>query len=378
MRYYLSPEAVLRHLETPSVYQLKTDELYELDDASLEFLKKCSSEKGCESKGGAFIDYCLSEGLLTIDPPHCSRPVASPSPAPSLRYLELQITTVCNLKCRHCYISGGQNHELPPKQLRRILKEFEDMQGLRVMITGGEPLLHSRFDEINDMLPEFALRKVLFTNGTLLTDQIIRKLNVHEVQVSIDGLGASHDAVRGNGMFDRAIDAVRRSRYAGLDVSIATMVLSRNTADFAQMERMFREMGVKEWTVDVPCITGRLLQNRRLLPKPEQAGRYLSYGYGGGVHQSGMGYGCGLHLMAVAADGKAAKCSFYADEGHAVGTIGEGLRACWAKVKPVRLSSLTCDCDYLEVCRGGCRYRAELQNGVGGKDVYRCAMYGVL
>lgn len=378
MRYYLSPEAVLRHLETPSVYHIRNDELYELDESSFAFLKACSADSGYDAKESAFIDYCLSEGILTTEFSGRRRPLLAPAPAPSLRYLELQITNDCNLRCRHCYIGDGQRHELSLDQVNSVLKEFEDMQGLRVMITGGEPLLHSRFNEINEILPEFALRKVLFTNGTMLRDEVIKRLNVDEVQVSIDGLEASHDAVRGKGMFSRAMDAVRRSLDAGLDVSIATMVLRGNTADFAQMERVFREMGVKEWTVDVPCRTGRLAQNMELLPSLEEAGRCLSYGYGGGVHQTGMGYGCGLHLMAVCADGRAAKCSFYADEGRAVGSIDEGLRTCWARVRPVRLSSLACDCDFIEVCRGGCRYRAELHQGLGGKDIYRCALYGAL
>ena len=80
--------------------------------------------------------------------------------------------------------------------------------------------------------------------------------------------------------------------------------------------------------------------------------------------------------MAVMAGGKIAKCTFY--ENRAVGTVEQGLMTAWRKIEPVRLKDLNCACEYVEVCRGGCRYRAELSGGKGGKDLYRCILYGIL
>ncbi|MGE5173693.1 MAG: radical SAM protein [Betaproteobacteria bacterium] len=304
------------------------------------------------------------------------RPTLERAPEPSLRYLELQITDACNLRCKHCYIGDANRNELSPTQVKDILKEFEQMQGLRVMLTGGEPLLHGKFDEINEILPDFLLRTVLFTNGLLLKKDIIAALTVDEIQVSIDGLEEAHDHLRGAGSYKRAMEAVRHALDAGFDVSISTMVHRGNLADFDSMERLFKEIGIKDWTVDVPCLTGRLRENNDLLVTPEEGGKYLAYGYGGGLHASDQGYGCGLHLMAVMADGKIAKCGFYHDR--AVGSTGEGLRAAWTRIRPFRLSEFECNCDYLEICRGGCRYRAELLEGKGGKDRYRCKLYGTL
>ncbi len=49
------------------------------------------------------------------------------------------------------------------------------MQGLRVLITGGEPLMHPEFEKINDFIKELPIRKILFTNGVLLNDNILKK-----------------------------------------------------------------------------------------------------------------------------------------------------------------------------------------------------------
>lgn len=375
MKYFLASNACLKRLETPSIYRTDTDELYELDDESFAFLDRCASAAGCEGSEPQFIGFCLEEGLLgqVYSGP---RPPAAQSPVPSLRYLELQITNQCNLRCRHCYIDGAGSAELGLKQIRRVLGEFQEMQGLRVLVTGGEPLLHSDFEAINDLLPGFFLRTVLFTNGLLLTGSVLDTLNVDEIQISVDGLEEGHDALRGAGTFARAIAAVRAARERGFEVSVSTMVHAKNLNDFDAMEELFSRLGVRDWTVDVPCATGRLGSNPGLTVDPTTAGRYLGYGRNAGMHAGGTGFGCGPHLMSISADGRAAKCTFYADR--AAGSLDEGLRTCWERIRPVRLDELACDCDFLEECRGGCRYRAELFGDPKGRDPYRCSLYGIM
>jgi radical SAM protein with 4Fe4S-binding SPASM domain len=376
MKYFLAQDVVLKWLETPSVYHMKNDDLYELDDNSFAFLRKCTSDRGCDADDSEFIDYCLREGILTKDKVSMKRPPLIKSPDPSLRYLELQITNKCNLKCKHCFIGDNSSSELSVSQIRNILKELEEMQGLRVLITGGEPLTHSRFKGINDMLPEFFLRKVLFTNGLLLNKKLLEKLNVDEIQVSIDGLENAHDSLRGKGTFRSAIKAVSRALDSNFEVSISTMVHPGNLEDFDKMERLFKDIGIKDWTVDVPCITGRLEENSKFQIDPQTGGKYLRYGYGEGLHSGATGFACGLHLMAVTADGRISKCTFYYDR--PVGSIKDGLRKCWQRIRPIRLDELKCDCNYIELCRGGCRYRAMLLGDPFGRDLYKCNLYDIM
>ncbi len=384
MRYFLSQDAVLKLLEDPTVYNIRTDELYELDDISFQFLRECASGKGCEGGNSEFVDYCVREGLLSHKEVLLERPALTKAPEPSLRYLELQITDKCNLKCRHCYIGekegdmakGRGKKELSLDQIKAVLREFEEMQGMRVLISGGEPLIHSQFKEINAVLPGFHIRKVLITNGLLLTTTILSGLNVHEIQVSIDGLEYAHDSLRGKGTFRSAMEGIRKALDAGFQVSVSTMVHGKNLGDFDEMEKLFRRLGVKDWTVDVPCITGRLKEQPQFQLSPAVGGNYLRYGYGEGLHSGASGFACGTHLMAVTATGKTAKCTFYADR--AVGSIQDGLRESWLRIKPIRIESLTCDCPYLSECRGGCRYRALLLGNELGKDLYKCYSYDIL
>jgi radical SAM protein with 4Fe4S-binding SPASM domain len=339
-------------------------------------MKECSSKEGCHVKDQDLLDYCMAEGLLVMKHVNLQRPAVEQSPVPSLRYLELQITDRCNLRCGHCYIGDPSGNELGISEIGKVMDEFQKMQGLRVMITGGEPLLHTDFNEINRMLPDYFMRKVLFTNGLLLTPEILDRINVDEIQISIDGLESGHDALRGKGMFRKAMNALELCTEKGFAVSVATMVHRSNINDLEEMQAIFTKAGVLEWTVDIPCPSGRMSGDSRFFLSPEDGGKYLKYGFGKGLHGGGEGFGCGLHLMSVMADGKAAKCTFYSDR--PAGMISEGLETCWKRIQPVLLSDLDCNCEHIESCRGGCRYRAERLGDPSGKDLYRCHLYDII
>lgn len=380
MTYFLSEKCSLKRLESPCVYNIRSDELYELDEEAFHFLEICASPEGCEAKTSEsdFVEYCRAAGILSEETHGGRRLRDGASPVPSLRYLELQITRRCNLRCRHCYIGPPEDKELSPEDVRAILEEFEAMQGLRAIITGGEPLMHRDFNTINGLLSKFALRKILVTNGTMLTEEKLRTLNFDEIQVSIDGLETGHEALRGRGTFGLAMRCIKEAVRAGFDVSVSTMVHSRNRDDFDELEDTFRTIGVKDWVVDVPCPEGNLKSNRSLSLPPETAGPYLRYGWGEGLHgdAGSESHACGLHLMSVMADGGCSRCAFYAE--NPAGHISEGLLECWKRIRPTMLSELVCDCGVLSSCRGGCRYRASLLGDPLGKDLYRCVYYDKL
>lgn len=377
-RLCLSPECSPKLLEEPAVYNRATDELYFVSNEAFDFLIQCGQSAGvADPVENDFIETCLQENILI---PGSTRPdrifAVKQSPLPSLRYLLLHINDRCNLKCRHCFIGESGQKEISLEDVVLVADELEAMQGLRLMVSGGEPLLHRDFRAIDDYLAGKDLRVILMTNGTLLDERVIARLCVEEVQVSLDGMKQAHEQIRGPGTFDRTLEALRLLREAGIDASVATMIHSGNLNDFEVMAELMQELEVREWSVDLPSPSGRMNDNRELLVSPEQAAPLLDYSYGGAIHEPLPGFACGSHLMAVMADGSVARCGFYADE--PVGTIAEGLAACWQKVPRVPLASLQCDCQFLASCRGGCRFRATCAGEPSGADLCQCYRYGVI
>jgi radical SAM protein with 4Fe4S-binding SPASM domain len=377
--FVIASHCSLKRLEEPYLYDIENDELYELGEEAYEFLLKCSQGEcvTIRKEDEDFIQYCLSEKLIFLsETPVKTDGVPHPSPIPSLRYLEFQITDRCNLRCRHCYIGEGFHQDLPLEKIFKVLKEFEEIQGLRLLLSGGEPLLHPLFWKINGVLRDYPFRTILLSNGTLITKDTAKKLHVHEVQISLDGMKDGHESIRGEGTFEKALQAIDHLQEVNIRVSIATMIHQRNLKEFGKLASLIQSKNILEWNVDIPCIAGRMEENKDFWVSPSEAGPYLQYGYGGGLHSSEKNATCGAHLCAILSDGHVAKCGLFSQE--PVGSIDEGLRVCWERIPRIQLEELTCNCSEIQECRGGCRFRAKLQGDIFQPDLFQCYARGVL
>jgi radical SAM protein with 4Fe4S-binding SPASM domain len=371
----LADQVSLCCLETPCLYHRHKDELYELNQEGLEALLRCHGNLRLEEVGltADFQELCLEEGLLELYSDPRPRPLRlAASPQPSLRYLEVQITWRCNLSCGHCYLGKARSQDLALESFAGLVREFEDMGGLRLMISGGEPLLHPQWPRINAVLAAVKVRRVLLSNGLLLSREQLADLNVEEVQISLDGLQSGHEKLRGKGTFAPALQAARLVAEQGLDLSIATMVHQGNLTQFEELAELVQGLDAQEWGIDAPCITGRLSHNQQLAVDPDQAARAMSFSFGGAYHGGSQGMACGLHLGTVAPDGRVAQCGFYFDQ--PLGRIEAGLWTCWARRQPLSLAAIPeCSkCPAAEDCGGGCRFRAP---GPNQPDPVMCAFY---
>jgi radical SAM protein with 4Fe4S-binding SPASM domain len=376
----LAPGHILRELESPVVYNIIKDELYELDDEAFQFLKKCNGRTPLpdillNGKSDENIDFMLDEGIINFTGGNEIKTIKAPrSPIPSLRYLLLNITNKCNFTCKHCYLQDPGKLEIYPGIFEKAVQQFEEIGGLKLMISGGEPLIHSRFWELMDILPSYELSVVILSNGTLIDNTTARKLSryVHEVQISIDGIH-SHDLLRGKGSFARSMKGISNLNESGIPVSIATMVHTFNRDEFDEMEKLFSTMGVISWGVDVPCIVGKLCENMDFVLNLEEAAQFLKYGFGAGAHESTGDHTCGSHLCSVAPDGSVSKCGFFENE--PAGDVND-LKSAWeniCKYSLWRLDELECkDCAVLCECKGGCRFRAKQYKGILAPDPLMC------
>lgn len=369
----------LKSLEKPCVYNVDKDELYELSAGAMELLERCDGSRRANvlSAEPDFLAYCLEEGVLEAsDKPHRRAVEVGRNEAPSLRYLMVEVTDRCNLRCRHCYLGDAGTRDLEWETLQGVLDDFDDIGGLRLMVTGGEPLLYPHFDLLDRALAGRSFRGVLISNGTLMQGVNLGKSNFKEVQFSVDGLEEGHDYLRGKGTYRKAMAAVRRALEAGMDVSVATVIHARNLHELEGLGETLAEMDVLSWTLEYPVEWGRMKDNRDLMVEPGVAAPLFEMEWGWGAHEGAPGYACGAHLAAVEPGGRLVKCGYYREEsGGNVASEG-GLRRAWLELPKMRLEGACAGCDVLADCGGGCRFRAELMAGAGGPDPLMCARMG--
>ncbi len=381
----LKDRIILREFENPIAYKPATDELYELDKEAFNLLIDCDGSRSIESLVEKYgkdcqevLDYARKEELIDlIEIPEKVGKIGNKIergryPIPSLRYMLIHITYRCNLRCKHCYLEK-KNVDMGLDTFRLLLDEFEKLGGIKIMISGGEPLFHPEIRGMIKEMTDYDFRKVLITNGTLIDEENVGWLEVDEVQLSLDGV-ASHDAIRGYGSFEKVKRAIELLRDAKIDISVATMVHKLNLGEFREMNKFLRNHDIKAWIIDYPSIEGELKSNLDLLADLGDAARIMSeYGFGDVSHTGYGEYGCGVHLCSSDPMGNISRCGFF----DSVGNIREGLLECWKQLNKEYLWRIddieTCNaCELRYECRGGCRFRALTFGNLHGPDPVMC------
>ena len=136
----------------------------------------------------------------------------------SLPILLLDVHRHCNCRCLMCDIwkrprDGSSSAELDPAELERHRASFHTLGIREVVLTGGEPLLHTRLEVLCGFLRDCGVRITLLTSGLLLGKRAAVAALADEIIVSLDGPEAVHDRIRGvrNG-FALIRDGVRAVR----------------------------------------------------------------------------------------------------------------------------------------------------------------------
>lgn len=216
-------------------------------------------------------------------------PEAPAAPRVELRSLDtlwFQVAgTVCNLACTHCFVScSPTNHTHEHLSLATVEGYLAEAAALGVKeyyFTGGEPFLNPEMEAILEATLAVGPATVL-TNGLLLDPERCRRLAALaaaseyslDVRVSLDGFTPeANDAIRGEGVFERAMAGIRNLAAAGLNpVLTVTEVLEENASD-AGKERFFallRELGI-----DKPRL--KLLPVFHIGAEAERGGAYESW-----------------------------------------------------------------------------------------------------
>jgi radical SAM protein with 4Fe4S-binding SPASM domain len=164
----------------------------------------------------------------------------------------IEITRRCNMQCRHCYVSypGAPRHEMTLDQVRGVVDQLAANGAFLLLLTGGEPLVRKDFKEIYLHVKRTGLIPTLFTNATLVTDDVADFLAAwppRKVEVSVYGFSeATYEKITGvAGSFDAMRLGVTRLRDRGLPLRLKTMVMKSNLHEFEDIKRWAEELGVR-------------------------------------------------------------------------------------------------------------------------------------
>lgn len=194
------------------------------------------------------------------------------------------ITSSCNLRCRHCYANaGGPNHrEMSTAEAKVCIDKLAKWGVAVLAFSGGEPLVRRDILELARYATDHGIYAAIATNGVMLTEEKCRELKaagVEYLQISLDGANPeTHDSFRGvEGMFERTVQGIRNAVAEGFFVNVATTVTKLNLAEVPQIIDLCENLGVKWFMMYnfVPTGRGRLIETDDLTP--EQREELLKY-----------------------------------------------------------------------------------------------------
>ncbi len=168
----------------------------------------------------------------------------------SLKALYIEITSKCNLRCKHCYNeSGNSNNEIDINALFRLFEQVASMGVDGISISGGEPFMSANFLPIIRELkkyPQFTVN--IITNGTLFDEKtindILQILPNPIFQISLDGIGEQHDLIRGKGTFKKVNDAISLLKSCGCGFYFHALIHRYNYKNIDEFIDYSRNIGV--------------------------------------------------------------------------------------------------------------------------------------
>jgi len=143
------------------------------------------------------------------------------------------ISDECNLTCRHCCVYSKEKPLV--KSFEQIKEElqFSYNSGARfVDFEGGEPFLwHEESKDINDLI--LLAKQIGFFSTTVTTNAQIpfSHCKADSIWVSLDGIGAYHDQIRGAGAFEKLVQNVTQNDHPAININMVINALNYKSVE---------------------------------------------------------------------------------------------------------------------------------------------------
>jgi [mycofactocin precursor peptide]-tyrosine decarboxylase / 3-amino-5-[(4-hydroxyphenyl)methyl]-4,4-dimethylpyrrolidin-2-one synthase len=312
--------------------------------------------------------------------------------------LTWEVSLACNLRCSHCLSSSGDSahNELSTAEALDLVEQLHQAGVFQVNFGGGEPFMRPDFEEILAACHARGIMTCISTNGTLIWPERVARLaatnRLVAIQVSLDGAcRETCDAVRGEGVFDAAIKAVKLLAASSIPTSINTVLTTHNACEIPAMHELARSLGVS-LRVSRFRPSGRGADNwESLRPTPAQLLGFSDWLAKSGDVRTGDSFfsltsqerqGLGLNLCGAAKltccvgpTGNMYPCAFLQTDRFKAGSLRDNtFQEIWDSseiydsFRSLRIHSCE-ECQRFDQCHGGCPAVAwHLKNDINGGD----------
>lgn len=184
-----------------------------------------------------------------------------------LEFVWLEITSKCNLKCKHCYLGdeAGNKRTITLKKWHDIIDQIKSLGCISLQFIGGEPFLCSGL--LLDLLKYSHEKKFtfleVFTNGTYIKDEwldVCKDLKVN-IAVSLYSSNPSiHDKITNlPGSLEMTIKNIKKIIKKEIPLRVGIVEMQENKDDIDNTVQFLKNLGVTQIKIDKIRPTGRAL-----------------------------------------------------------------------------------------------------------------------
>ncbi len=341
---------------------------------------------------------------------------ARPKDAVRPVYAVWEITLRCDLACRHCGSRAGRARpdELDTEQCVDLVRQMAELGVTEVILIGGEAYLRDDWTTIARAVGDHGMECNMTTGGRGITKErarAAREAGIRNVSVSIDGMQATHDMLRGaDGSFAAAVQALRNLRAEGIAVTSNTQIGRKNLHEVPDILELIGSEGCHTWQVQLTAAMGRAADDPELLLEPYQLlevipmlarlklrGQELgvrvfpgnNIGYFGpcettlrGSFPGGhtLSCGAGRTTLGIEANGDIKGCPSLPSADYVGGNVRDhSLREIWERAPALRFTrdrtrdelwGYCRDCYYADACHAGCNWTSHVLLGRRGNNPF--------
>ncbi|WP_312046487.1 radical SAM protein [Anaerotignum sp.] len=241
-----------------AIYDLTNELVYSIGALSCTCLYKVINNCELNNEEKEYHKSLIEHNLVSLDFSPRLYNYTDDSPLDAIGLVWLEITQACNAKCIHCYegcehISTKNPLSLPEWQ--KIINELKDIHPQRIVIIGGEPCVHKDLCKILNLVSEIKSDVTLFTNGSLLNEDIVGILKNHDMRVKLSLYGnnaAIHDNITQlPGSFEKLLKSIDTLQKRKIDVSVAIVLMKENQDYYEEISDFVNRLGVSSYKFDV-------------------------------------------------------------------------------------------------------------------------------
>ncbi len=306
-----------------------------------------------------------------------------------LTNLGIEITSNCNLVCKHCYLGEKTNKTLTFEIFKKLIDESKKLGIYSIDITGGEPFTDKALFKKLNYVRSNNLKLTITSNNILIDKKIAKKLkqiNTSRMIVSLCGFEKEHEQIYGKKTFNKTIDGIKHLVKQNIPLSANFIVFPDNVYLLKTKRYMnfLNNLGI-ERIIPTPVINmGFACQNKELILTNADYLTFFGIEKNKKTDLNKIGLDCAAQKkrIFIKSDGSVLPCHLFSN--FELGNIYEkslkNIIDSNKQLSSFKYSDLEdcLDCSKITLCGGGCRGRAySISGNLYAKDVESCRGYGL-